>query len=93
MLLRIGVTVLRILLVLTFIINTSTAQNSGGQAAIPNTAPGRLLKQWLDAFNSGDVARYTKFEAEHVSEGFAQNAACGCGEARNAVSGDDWRRL
>ena len=68
MLLRIGVTVLRILLVLTFIINTSTAQNSGGQAAIPNTAPGRLLKQWLDVFNSGDVARYTTFEGEHVSE-------------------------
>lgn len=39
-----------------------------GQAAIPNTPPGRLLRSWLDSFNSGDLERHTKFLAEHASD-------------------------
>ena len=38
------------------------------QAAIPDTPPGRLFQSWLDSFNSGDVARHTKFLAEHASD-------------------------
>src|SRR5437773_1009244 len=32
-----------------------------GQTAIPNTPAGRVLRAWLDAYNSGDSARVAKF--------------------------------
>lgn len=32
-----------------------------GASAIPDTAAGRTLRAWLDAFNSGDPARMTEF--------------------------------
>jgi CubicO group peptidase (beta-lactamase class C family) len=42
-----------------------TAALCVAQNAIPDTPPGRLLRGWLESFNSGDMARHTKFLAEH----------------------------
>jgi CubicO group peptidase (beta-lactamase class C family) len=35
---------------------------------LPDSAPGRLLKGWLDSFNAGDAAAHGKFISEHFSE-------------------------
>ena len=43
------------------------------QTAVPDTPPGRVLKAWLDAFNSGDSARleayYKKYEPAKSAAG------------------------
>ena len=43
------------------------------QTAVPDTPPGRVLKAWLDAFNSGDSARleayYKKYEPSKSAAG------------------------
>jgi hypothetical protein len=49
------------------------AQTQHGQTAIPDTPPGRVLKAWFDAFNSGDSARmeayYKKYEPAKSAAG------------------------
>ena len=35
------------------------------QVSSPNTAPGRLLQQWIETFNAGDVEKRAKFIKEH----------------------------
>lgn len=51
---------------LTAICPAAAAQVSGSN--IPDTAPGRLLKDWLASLNSGDLERRTRFLAEHAIE-------------------------
>ncbi|HEX3320212.1 MAG TPA: serine hydrolase domain-containing protein [Terriglobales bacterium] len=41
---------------------------SASQVTIPDTAPGRLLRGWLDTFNAGEVEGRTKFIRDHYSE-------------------------
>lgn len=65
---RRAVTSLCLALTLAAICSAAISQATGGEATIPETPPGRLLKSWLDSFNSGDVERHTKFLAEHDSE-------------------------
>src|SRR6185369_6358553 len=44
-----------------------------GQAAVPNTPAGRVLRTWLDAFNSGEAAKmdayYQRYEPDKSAEG------------------------
>jgi CubicO group peptidase (beta-lactamase class C family) len=35
------------------------------QVSSPNTAPGRLLQQWIETFNAGDVEKRARFIREH----------------------------
>ena len=43
-----------------------TQQTAGEQkASIPSTPAGKLLREWLEAFNSGDRERMKKFQTEH----------------------------
>jgi CubicO group peptidase (beta-lactamase class C family) len=39
----------------------------------PDTPPGRLLKSWLESFNSGDIARHVKFVTEHSGSDMPKN--------------------
>jgi CubicO group peptidase (beta-lactamase class C family) len=39
-----------------------------GQVTTPDTAPGRLLRGWLDTFNAGNVDGRAKFIREHYSD-------------------------
>ena len=44
-----------------------------GQAAVPDTPAGHVLRAWLDAFNSGDAAKmdayYQRYEPDKSAEG------------------------
>jgi len=44
-----------------------------GQAAVPDTPAGRVLRTWLDAFNSGDAGKmdayYQRYEPDKSAEG------------------------
>jgi hypothetical protein len=39
------------------------------QAAVPDTAAGRVFSAWLDAYNSGDIAMIDAYDAKHVPVG------------------------
>jgi len=51
---------------------SQTAITQTRPAAIPDTAPGRLLKAWIESFNAGDLDGRTKFLSEHVSDAARQ---------------------
>ena len=38
-----------------------------GQANLPETPAGKLMKAWLDSFNAGNQAAHAKFLSEHQS--------------------------
>jgi CubicO group peptidase (beta-lactamase class C family) len=44
------------------------------QVSAPNTAPGRLLQQWIETFNAGDVEKRTKFIREHYNPTLLEGA-------------------
>jgi len=50
----------------------SAQATQAGQAAVPDTPAGRVLRTWLDAFNSGDAARmdvyYQRYEPDKSAE-------------------------
>ena len=52
----------KILMVVLLLAGCGWAQNT-----VPDTAPGKLLKQWMDSFNTGDLARHAKFVEDHES--------------------------
>ena len=70
-----AVTSLSFALTLAALCTVAIAQTIGGKATIPETSPGRLLKSWLDSFNSGDVERHTEFLAQHGPQSDQQGAA------------------
>lgn len=41
--------------------------------ALPDSTPARVLGQWLEAFNSGELAPLQRFHAEHPQSGTAQD--------------------
>lgn len=44
------------------------------QANLPDTAPGRLMRGWLDTFNAGQVDARAKFIADHYSDAVREGA-------------------
>ena len=51
----------------------SAQATQAGQAGVPDTPAGRVLRSWLDAFNSGDAAKmdayYQRYEPDKSAEG------------------------
>ena len=47
---------------------------AASQTTIPDTAPGKLLKGWIDTFNAGDVDARAKFIREHYSDAVLDGA-------------------
>ena len=47
---------------------------AASQTVIPDTAPGKLLKGWIDTFNSGDVDARAKFIRAHYSDAVLDGA-------------------
>ena len=47
---------------------------AASQTVIPDTAPGKLLKGWIDTFNAGDVDARAKFIREHYSDAVLDGA-------------------
>ena len=45
------------------------AQSKPGEVAFPATDRGRLARQWLDAYNGGDVAAYRKYMEANTESG------------------------
>jgi D-alanyl-D-alanine carboxypeptidase len=47
---------------------------ASAQSNIPSSAPGKLLQDWLETFNAGDVDRRAQFITEHYSEAALRGA-------------------
>ena len=48
---------------------SARAQSKAGEVAFPATDRGRLARQWLDAYNGGDVAAYRKYMEANAESG------------------------
>src|ERR1044072_3218672 len=47
---------------------------AASQTTIPDTAPGKLLKGWIDTFNAGDGDARAKFIRRHYSDAVLDGA-------------------
>lgn len=57
----------RVLRVFVWLLTSAAIAAAGNTVTLPDTAPGKLMSEWLKDVNSGDRAALTKFLGDHYS--------------------------